>query len=93
MAILGITNNTPTHEKNKVILFPTKKTGGKIMEITTSQKNAILESVQKLDAIAYLSSVICEGGTPTDEIICGYKNLLYGICEEIRQILSEDKTT
>jgi hypothetical protein len=63
------------------------------MEITTSQLNSILESVQKLEAIAHLSGYICEAGRPTDEIMCGYQSLLYDIGKEIRQVLSEGETT
>jgi hypothetical protein len=57
------------------------------MELTYDQVTAIKESLQKLTALGNAVGHICEAGVPIDDVMCGWQLLLWGIADEISQII------
>ena len=57
------------------------------MEISFKQVRTILDNLQKLDALGLAIGHLCDGGVPTDNIMCGWQLLLWDVEKEIHRII------
>jgi hypothetical protein len=62
----------------------------KNMELSNNQVGVIRESLQKLAALGDAVSFICDAGVPPDDVLCGWQLLIWGIKDEISQIIEPE---
>ena len=60
------------------------------MELDVDQRQAILDSLQKLYALSRVIGYICEDGVPGKGVFRGWELLLLGIEMEIHQIIEPE---